>query len=106
MATAESQPSGLDASATETERAQIAALRRPLFEGGPVRCAPFLALAGPGLLVPRRGHMRAVGTVQAGNRLWSAARQHKAVRVLSQPIRIAGVAVGKAIDTPAHSLPL
>lgn len=99
---AESQPSGLDASATEAEPVQVAALRRPLFEGCLVWCARFFALAGAGLLVPRRGHMRAVGTVQEGDRLWSATRQHKPFWVLGQPIRIAGVAVGKAIDAPAH----
>jgi hypothetical protein len=71
----------------------------PLFKGRPLRCAAFLTLIRLRVLLPTRGDVRTVSPVENGRYVMPTKRQNVAVRVICQPIGIAGMAVKKTIDS-------
>jgi hypothetical protein len=71
----------------------------PLFKGRPLRRAAFLTLIRLRVLLPTRGDVRTVSSVENGRYVMPTKRQNVAVRVICQPIGIAGMAVKETIDS-------
>jgi hypothetical protein len=69
----------------------------PLFKRRPVGCAALLTLIRLLLLLPTRGDVRTVSPVENGRYVMPTKRQNVPVRVICQPIGIAGMAVKETI---------
>jgi hypothetical protein len=76
----------------------------PLFKRRPLGCVALLTLVSLRVLLPTRGDVRTVGPVENGRYVGPTKRQDVAVRVLRQPIGIAGMAVTETIhsSSPGH----
>jgi hypothetical protein len=75
----------------------------PLFKGRPLRCAAFLTLIRLRVLLPTRGDVRTVSPMENGRYVMPTKRQNVAVRVICQPIGIAGMAVKETIDSSSDA---